>query len=52
MNNTHPEVGKDIFSLNILCSQSDLPVRLILILLKISKTDLKDSMFEPFRSNL
>lgn len=48
----HPEVREHIPPLHILSSQTYLSVGVFLIVLKISQRYLKNSMFEPFRSNL
>lgn len=48
----YPEIGEYILALHILSSEADLPVGLVLVFLKISKTNLKDSVFESFGGNL
>lgn len=49
---THPEVCENILSLYILSSKPDLSEGMILIILKFSKGNLKDSVLETFRSDL
>jgi hypothetical protein len=49
---THPEVREHVPPLHILRSQTDLPVGMLFIILKISQRNFKHPMFEPFRSNL
>ena len=51
-NSTYPEICQNIPPLNIFSSQSDLPVSMLLIILKVSQWYLKDSVFESFWSNL
>jgi hypothetical protein len=48
----HPEVREHVPPLHILRSQTDLPVGMLFIILKISQRNLKHPMFESFRSNL
>ncbi|WVZ18835.1 hypothetical protein V8G54_006157, partial [Vigna mungo] len=49
---SYPEVGQNIFPLNILSPQTNLLERMVLVTLKISQRNLKHSMFESIRSNL
>lgn len=44
----YPEIGQDISTLDIFTSQTDLPVGVVLITLKVSKRCLKHSMLETF----
>ena len=48
----YPEVCKDIHPLDILSTKSDLPVSLVLIVLKISKGYFENPVLETLRGNL
>jgi hypothetical protein len=50
--NNYPEIGEHVLSLHILSPQTNLPEGLIFIILKISQTDLKHSVFQSLRGNL
>ena len=42
----YPELGQDIPALDIFSSETDLPVSLVLILVKISERHLENSVFQ------
>ena len=48
----HPEVGENVSSLDILSTELDLPVGLILVLLKVSQAHFKHTALQTIRGNL
>jgi len=47
-NYPYPELAQNVPALDIFSSETDLPVSVILITLKISKRNLKNSVFQAF----